>query len=408
MAGSQSGDSVSGDPRSLRDGTLPSHQEEAEEEEEEEEEERTVPEEENIETSSPVPRWRLRFQSQVPFFQYSGLPTTKLAEWCIDMRGNPLVSSFTTDADRAVIRKLPEQPRYVDWRVVDGIPQFKNCNRAQQRRAAMAQRFGQLAPLGEECSYCSSGKGSFESCRVAIDDSNTLMFQGSCLCCAFLDGGAKCSFRTMRPLWIRAYENSESLAATGSAPSTVQRRGRTKALAKTAPPRSGTVIRHLEQPTAPVTQGHNGQSRSGVFRGYGASSTPGGHSHGLTRGSRRVRVRSNIQEHPRASVESPSLAIPTSLTRSGWYFDLPPAINPHEDMPAVDYRLYVSPTTQLDRQESDLRVLRQAYHDALSVRQRATWDAYRIGRRIQLLTQKPPTQSSWQGSGLSESEREQN
>jgi hypothetical protein len=115
----------------------------------------------------------------------------------LDSRNNPLKSTFTSAAEKAVLAAAPV--RDVDWR--DGV---KPLNTSSQRRAAYVQQCGLQAPTGSSCAGCGLQKGPFTSCRVLIVGGD-LAFRGACGNCSFNSGGTNCSLRfDSLPDWIKA------------------------------------------------------------------------------------------------------------------------------------------------------------------------------------------------------------
>lgn len=139
----------------------------------------------------------------------------------LDDRGNAVASPNSTfwspECERVFQVSISGGWPDVDWLLIDKQPKYRVATNTFAFRAICGQRFGAVAPPGEECTNCRDGHGPFETCRIAcLPEAPSpngkkvipakALFAGSCMGCGLTGAGNKCSLRDPpEPKWVREY-----------------------------------------------------------------------------------------------------------------------------------------------------------------------------------------------------------
>jgi len=210
----------------------------------------------------------------------------------LDHRGNPVITpqmkAMSAESQRAFNVSMSGDWPDVDWRQIDGQPQYRVATNNFALRAICGQRFGHPAPPGEECSNCRNGQGPFLTCKVAylpetprVDGMKPIpakaLFSGGCMGCGLGGNGHRCSLRQPpEPKWTRDYLTEKVPTHTFSVPLS------RKSVTPQKPP---TQRKQNRNPSTPTKQGRHDP---------GLVTIPGSHtpSPSFTAGS--LRRRSNF------------------------------------------------------------------------------------------------------------------
>lgn len=183
-----------------------------------------------------LPTGRHGIHKQVMASPTASIPASmpKITARGLDHRGNPVITpqmkAMSAESQRAFNVSMRGVWPDVDWRQIDGQPQYRVATNNFALRAICGQRFGHPAPPGEECSNCRNGQGPFLTCKVAylpelppLDGMKPIpakaLFSGGCMGCGLSGNGHRCSLRQPpEPKWTRDYLTEKVPTHTFSVP----------------------------------------------------------------------------------------------------------------------------------------------------------------------------------------------